>query len=368
MNRQDNHSFNHTQYREKIKNSTFWDFYEALQSEFQMAEGASDNPLHRYYKVGGLPILLRFANSALLPFIAPALEHLTVPPHPSPALTICLWDNVSTNTSLPPLPWLPENYVTRGGIFTYRDDRLYAALYSGIQVLNMLDAERNLALFCIRDASRYPSFQVSSPLLVILHWGLRKYGLQFVHAAAVGTPTLGGVLIVGKGGSGKSTAALSCLSSELRYVSDDYCLLSASPNPYAHNLYGSAKVDGDALHTFPQLAPFFRSLDQRNNNKRVIFLHQHYPEKLIPGFPIRAVLVPSITGRGETKLSVTSPAIGLRALAPSTIFQLSGADEGAFQIMAECVRKLPCYNLELGTDLSAIPEVILSLLADVINS
>jgi hypothetical protein len=63
-------------------------------------------------------------------------------------------------------------------------------------------------------------------------------------------------------------------------------------------------------------------------------------------------------------LKPASPAAGLAALAPSTIFQLPGAGKEAFQAMGQLVRQVPCYQLNLGTDIGEIPEVILELLAE----
>jgi hypothetical protein len=57
-----------------------------------------------------------------------------------------------------------------------------------------------------------------------------------------------------------------------------------------------------------------------------------------------------------------SPVEALKALAPSTLFQLIGASQKDLRAMAELVRKVPCYRLELGTDLAAIPRAIEQLL------
>ena len=339
-------------------------FFEAVYQTFQRAEQVAGGSVDCFYTIGGYTIQLRFAGPALLPFITPPLEHLAAEPNPAPALTICLWDNASTGTTLPPLPWAPNDHIARGEIRGYNDGRIYTALYVGVNMLNMLDIERDLALYCIRDASQFPPYQKGSPLLTILHWWVRNHGLQYVHAAAVGTPTRGGVLLVGKGGSGKSTTALACLNSELLYVSDDYCLLATDPIPYAYSLYNSAKLDTNHIQRFPHLVPAISNADHLDTEKALIFLHRHYPEKIVKGFPIRALLVPRVIARPETRLTPASPIAGLKAFAPSTIFQLSGASNAAFRTMTEFVKRVPCYHLELGTNLRRIPKVILDLLSD----
>jgi hypothetical protein len=173
-------------------------FFESVRETFHRAEKAAGGTIDRFYAVGGQSIRLRFAGPALMPFITLPLAHLASPPLPSPTLTVCLWDNASTGTALPPLPWSPYDFGARGEIRGYNDGRIHTTLHVGDSMLSMLDGKQELALFCLRDSLQFPSYQRGSPLLTILHWGLRGYGLQFAHAAAVGTQSLGGVLLAGQ--------------------------------------------------------------------------------------------------------------------------------------------------------------------------
>jgi hypothetical protein len=52
----------------------------------------------------------------------------------------------------------------------------------------------------------------------------------------------------------------------------------------------------------------------------------------------------------------------LAALAPSTIFQLYPPKANALAEMAALVRAVPCYSLELGSDIDRIPEAIIELI------
>jgi hypothetical protein len=338
-------------------------FFEAVHQAFQRAEQAVGGSIDRFYGIGGYVIRLRFAGPALVPLVTPAFEHLAVKPGPIPALTVCLWDSASTRTGMPPPPWSSDDYIARGEVRGYNDDRIRTNFNLGSGVLSMLATSLDLALWWIHDARQLPYYESAAPLRVILYSWMRNHGRQQVHAAAAGTST-GGVLLVGKGGSGKSTTVLASLDSELVFVSDDYCLLAENPAPlYAYSLYSSAKVDPNHTQGFPHLVSAIDSAAHAGTEKVLLFLHQHYPEKMVEGFPIRAILVPKITGRPEIRLTPTSPMTGLRALAPSTVFQSAGAGNAAFRTMAEIVKQVPCYHLELGTDLSRIPGVIVDLLA-----
>jgi len=145
-------------------------------------------------------------------------------------------------------------------------------------------------------------------------------------------------------------------------VSDDYCLLDMDSHPYAHSVYCSAKIDREGVERFPYLTSAVDNKERLHEEKALLFLNKHYPQKIARGFPVRALLVPRITGFERTKLTPASPRNGLMALAPSTIFQLRGASQEDLTCMAKLTRLIPCYFLELGKDINNIPDIILDLL------
>jgi len=318
--------------------------------------------IQRSYIIGGYRIRLSFSGAALLS-LTKALEHLATDDHSTPDLTICLWDTESTGQRMIPRPWQEDDFLARGVIQGYNTERIYTAFQHGSGAVSVLDAERNLAVFWAPD-SRLPYWEYGSPLRSILHWWLLSRGLQLVHAAAVGNST-GGVLIGGKGGSGKSTTALACLESNLSYVGDDYTLLGLDSGPVVHSLYNSAKLNSDHVQRFPSLLPKVANPDRLADEKALLFVNEHDPAKVATRLPVRAILLPRVTGRPETRLKRVSVAMTLAALAPSTIFQLPRAGGEAFKFLAAFARGLPCFSLEAGTDLSTIPPVIERLLADI---
>lgn len=338
-------------------------FFQEVYQTFRQAERAVGGPVHRFYEIGGYTICLRFAGSALVPRITPALDHLACEPSEPPSLTVCLWDSASTGTRPPPPPWSAYDYLERGTIRGYNTDRIRTAFQAGAGVLNMFDNALRRAIYWLRDASEHPPYMTGSPLLTILHWWMSKHGRQYVHAGAVGTST-GGVLLVGRGGSGKSTTALACLKTELLYLGDDYCLLDMTSPYLAYSLYNSGKLDAAGLQMLPHLSPATTNAKRDYAGKVLLFVHQLHPKRIIKCLPVRAILAPRITGQKGTGLTSASEVETLRALAPSTIFQLSGAGHDALQFMVELVKRLPCYHLEVGTDLSEVPNVILDLLSE----
>ncbi len=341
--------------------------YEGFQRAAQVA-----GTVEYFYTIGRHTLCLRFAGSGLIPQLTPALSHLATAATATPDLTICLWDNASTDTRLPlligslielvRLHW-EDHLGPRKELKAYDGDRIRTNFHIGPNILSVLDRQQNLACYWIEDAQNIPYWEKGSPLQTILNWWTTDHQHQYVHAGAVGTP-MGGVLLAGKGGSGKSSTALACINSPLLYASDDYCLVSTTPQPYVYSLYNTAKLKGQSdLERFPNLAPLVNNVDRMGLEKAMLFLHQHHPAKITRGFPIKAVLIPQVTGKPDTHLRPTTAGNALRALAPSTIFQLAGSGQVALQLMSNLVRQVPCYVLELGTDMAQIPNVILQLLS-----
>ncbi len=344
-------------------------YFQMIHAGFERAAQVA-GMIEFFYAIGGYTVCLRFAGLGLVPYLTPAIAHLATAPT-TPDLTICLWDNASTSTRLPLLigslvELLEANWTNylgpRKEVKGYDGDRIRSNFHIGPNILSVIDRQQNLACYWIADAQNLPYWEKGSPLQTILNWWTSDHHRQYVHAGAVGTAT-GGVLLAGKGGSGKSSTALACIDSPLVYASDDYCLLSTEPTPYVYSLYNTAKLKGqEDLERFPRLAPFVNNRDRIGQEKAMLFLHQHHPKKVVSGFPIRAVLLPQVTGKSDTQLRPTTGSTALRALAPSTILQLSGSGQTAFQMMSNLVKQVPCYVLELGTDVAQIPDVILRLL------
>ena len=335
----------------------FQSLYELFKSSQQLT-----GPIERSYLIGGHLVRLSFSGGALLS-LTRALEHLAADDRTTPALTICLWDSESTRQRRTPPPWQDVDFLARGVIQGYNTERIYTAFQHGSAAVSVLDKERNLAVFWAPNP-RLPYWEKGSPLRTILHWWLLNQGLQLVHAAAVGNSN-GAVLIGGKGGTGKSTTALACLESNLSYVGDDYTLLALDPGPVVHSLYNSAKLNNDHVQRFPALLPKIVNSDRLAEEKALLFVNEHYASKVAARLPVRAILLPRVTGLAETQLKRVSVAMALAALAPSTIFQLPRAGNEAFKFLATFARQLPCFSLELGTDLSSIPSVIEGLLAEI---
>ncbi|HWP47776.1 MAG TPA: hypothetical protein VNM22_11490 [Candidatus Limnocylindrales bacterium] len=337
-------------------------FFEGVYDAYQRAEQTVGGAIDRYYTIGGYIVRLRFAGSALVPFITPALEHLAVSSDIGEAdLTICLWDSASTGTSMPPRPWGLDGCIARGDVRGFSDTRIHVALSADVGAVSTLDITENLGVYWIRDACHVPTYERGAPLRAILHWWMRQHGRLLVHAGAVGH-LKDGVLLAGSGGSGKSTTALAALVGGWRYVGDDYCLLVPNGVPYVYSLYNSAKLNAVHLENFPTLLSAISNPEELASEKALLYLYQYQPSSLIAGLPVRVILLTRVTGRPETTLTLATPIAALRAFAPSSLFLFPGTGQFEFLALADLVRQIPCYHLELGTELERISETMMKML------
>jgi hypothetical protein len=323
----------------------------------------------RFLRLGGEGVCLRFPCRALADALMPALAHLTVPAGGSCSLSVCVWDSRSTGVRVPRPPWKPEDYIARGDIRGWASD-VRAAYNLGAGALSLFDPERGAAVFWVNDVGSLPTYERSAPLRTILGWFLRIRGRELLHAGAVGQRS-GGVLLAGRGGRGKSTVALSCVGSggkPLLYAGDDYVAVEPSPVPWVHSVYNSGKLDlAHARQRLPELIPLLSNPGVDPHEKGLLFVHQHLPERIVTGFPLRAVVLPEVCAersRGRPALRAVSPLAVLQELAPTTMSQMPGTDQGTFRALASLVRAVPCYRLAIGPDLADAREQICTVLGE----
>jgi hypothetical protein len=341
--------------------------FEMAASGFDRAASAAGSVHVDEYTIAGSRLSLRFAGPALRERLTPAFAHLSAPHDGGPegsSLTVHLWDSASTGTPPPSLPHVEADQPA-GALYHVHEPPLRGAYQPGLESLSLFDSKECMAWYWVGNVYEQPSWDQACPIRQILFWWLGSRGYLQVHGGAVGTST-SGVLVVGQAGSGKSTVALACLGSELLYAGDDYVAVTLAPSPQVASLYSSAKLEPEHVHRFmPHLLPMLANADRLDAEKAILYVRDHFPDSTTAGFPLRAMIVPTLDAkRRRPRIVPTSQATAFAALAPSTIFQLhtAGADELA--TMSALVARLPCYRLELGSDLTAIPVEVARLLSE----
>jgi len=330
-------------------------------------------PGRKRIRIFGETLELVFADENLLPFFMPALEHLTVSSDDAAAVKVYIWDDVTTKTVMPEPPWrgygvqsasgnLEGVFTRRGDLRGFQCDRIKTAFNWSANALSMYDAENAVGLYWTQDARRLPAYETSAPLRTILNWRAQQRNGHLIHGAVVGGAN-GGVLLAGKGGSGKSTAALAALKAGLHYVADDYCLVSSQPEPAAYCVFSSAKVDPGNLFRAEHIMSSRSKNQNPYDDKEVFFLYPQFADQIKPRLPLRAIFLPRITGDAPSRLTQALKSDAIRALTVSTVCQFPGAGKSAVDVIMSLVNQLPCYAFDFGTDLDKASDVIAHWLA-----
>lgn len=310
--------------------------------------------------VAGISIRLQFGNGQLREGILPAFGHLEDAAAPLPALTVFIHDRASA----------PETEAwTRAPGFTDQNSdiwlmdspRLTWILHQQGRAAGAIDWDLCTAYWFVSDAASIPYLERAAPLRLLLsHW-LGRRGRFLVHAAAVAQAGAG-VLILGPGGAGKSSTALACLDSGMEYAADDHCLVCDDTEPFVHSLFGTGKLALADLPHFPRLVPACENQGRPDAEKSVFFFKAGASTRLSLGFPLRAILMAKITDSSRTTLRRMPEAAAFKALAPSCALHFPAARASALKCFNALVRKLPAYQLELGSERQSAPAAIRNLL------
>ena len=248
----------------------------------------------------------------------------------TPDLTIVFWDEQATCWNTPPY----DESMSSGSRMIFRDGKSRFAWDTDSRCWTTYNSITKRGYWQVPRLTSVEAHEFAAPFRKIFHWWSSDLGMQLVHAAAVGRSE-GGVLLVGRGGSGKSTSALSVLGHDLMFAGDDYCLVSLDGNPRVFSLYGTGKLDAQSASKLPLLEQSFHASDLRIQDKAVICAAQIFPESMIHQMPLRAIVVPNIAHHREPQLSRISGAEALRAVAPSTLLQMPGERALAMSRLAD---------------------------------
>jgi hypothetical protein len=332
-------------------------FFDCAVREHGEAMG-STGEVERTLCFGDLRVRLRFAGTALERELTAALRpRLTAREAPVHA-TIGLWEECEVPGGAAPMPWQQEDVGARGLVRGSEGASVRAVFETGSLALTMFDPRRRALLHRVPSASTLPWWERAAPLRPALFWALSAPGRHLVHAGVVGDPQRGGVLLAGAGGSGKTTVALAALAAGMSYVGDDYVLLNTEGEPVAWNLFGTAKLDTGHMERFPALASeIVISPEPVAEEKAVLDVDRLMPHALASSLPVRAVLVPRISG-GRSRLRRARAGDALLALAPSTAFQMPYDGGEVLAALATVARAVPTFSLDVGDDPAELAQAV----------
>jgi hypothetical protein len=303
-------------------------------------------------RLGDRSVRFHLCGGAMLAHCWPALGDRATGPSGAVDHEIWAFDSVSSGVALPPPPWPTDAYRPRDEIAGLADGPIEATYALAPGSLSLHDKRSREGIFWTRDAERLPLWERAQPFRDILRWVARDQDLCLLHAAVVGD-SRGAVLLTGRGGSGKSTAALACTLFGLRVLSDDMCLVSADAPLRVHGLFGVAKIDDAGLGLLPELRASVSGPERTEDGKAFLALSTlNGGLESVEGVPIRGLVLPRIAARGEAPVRV-APARALLGSGPTNVLELTGGGAQELALLGVLVRSLPTYSLAIGADVRA---------------
>jgi hypothetical protein len=331
-------------------------------------EAARDRERRFDLEILGRVVRVRLAGDALEGVLLDALRHhepaaASAPPE----LEICAWDRQSTGREAD-LSGIPVRGEPRQGGDPANDPRTIVHGESGFLAIQGklpwaaqgYDASTRAAFLWASEPAVLDAWgEHTKPFLEILHAWLLDSPWQPVHGGAVGAAD-GGVLLAGAGGVGKSTTVLTCVRAGWLYAGDDYLAIRTNDGQaHVGNLYGSARLCLDTADRFAE----FRSakaaaISVNGVEKWDMILSGTLPRSRFGGFPIRAILLPRITGGSRSSIRPASPGEATVAIAAVTMHLLRSGGREAFEKIGAIAAVTPAYRLDLADDIDELPALI----------
>jgi hypothetical protein len=356
------------------------EYFAQLLDRFGQASAAVGGAGDLDLEMAGLRVRLRAAGEGLRDGLLAPFEHLACREMGDPDLTISLFDTASTGIE-PPAPLWGSLAATPGTnpVARLRSERACVLAAAGSRGLTAVLPTDGIAVFHLPDAAAIPASERAAPIREALQLLMAERGRLMTHAGAVGRGGRG-VLLAGRGGSGKSTLALSCATAGMEIVADDYVLLEPD-SLTAHAMQSTAKLteDSAALLGIPAGAIDAAGFEPTFEGpaKALVRIPDLAPDGLRGQLEITAILAPALRpSRGANiaaggDLSEMEPVVrpiwaaeALRAVAPSTIVQAGFGGGGSLATLADLVRRVPAYALELSPDPTANAAAVDRLVAE----
>lgn len=338
--------------------------FDALARDFARARAVPGVEVHRLsFPLAGRPATVEIAGAALFDRLAPALSHLaTEDPGQGGArgFTASLWD--ADATGVPGVAPAPGDDPTAPALVAVSPDGRWVVQRRTHAVVGH-DRARGAVTGWFSGVARLPLYDRGRPLHPQILLANQDRGAPPLHAALVARDGRG-ALLVGAGGSGKTTASLACLLAGFDFLGDDYISLLRDDRGrfVGHGVYSSTHVDPVHLRRFPALHARAIPPSWAGEDKAVVFLRDVVDRvagcgRLARERAIDALFLPSVAGGATRVAPATAAEAGLRLVQGGLALAPHAGASGMAELF-ELAAAVPAFRLDLGSDLAAIPRAI----------
>lgn len=341
--------------------------YEATQRAYERAaEKCPDRLYEINFVLGGQTARMQAVGKRLAERLRLPFSHLETNALSRPArLTVAFWDQAETGVACPMTSILQDELsIAPVMIAGSGNNRFVVNKLRGS--ITCLDRKTRHIVGWTSDPEQFSLHEIGRPLHSLLSVWHVDHDMPVIHAGLV-SKSGKGIIFAGSSGAGKTTAAIACLCSGFDYLSEDQVALQQSNGGpvRGHSLYSSTFLEADHLMRFPLLAPHAIEGIYPDEQKRLVLLASLFPSRMQAVTNIWAVVLPRIVSNTASRIRSASKSEALLALAPSSLIigQLSPGIRGLDKL-AELVKRVPCYWLELGSDSKPIADCLEQILTE----
>lgn len=314
----------------------------------------------RYYHIGPVSLCVRHIGDTLINTITPAIRHAMVNRLNTIHGIVYTLDASALKLQKPPETWPFATDTYEGHQRIHWDQESGLALNSDESrgIWQLFNLKTGQGLYWVTNEQTLPSWELGSPLRIFLHWLAMRHGYQLIHAAGLEWNGCG-VLLTGRGGSGKSTTTAAAVNAGWRTIGDDFVLLTDDSRPTACCIYDTIKLTRQSLNRISVMAGKVVNIPVSADDKARVHIADNYKYQLVNEIPVNMLFVLQITNTMQTSIMPVSKAAMMNALAPTTMFMLKMGMKESFTRMSTLVNRIPCYVIKMGSN----PQEVIDKLA-----
>jgi hypothetical protein len=324
--------------------------------ETSLWEPAAQVPLR------GLLLNVRTQNDRYAQLVDQRLFHEAVSDELRESIDIAVLSPDDSSFSPPPT-WGEAIYHPREIEKQLADTPYRATYFHELHLWQIYEHRTNFGLQWMMNDRGYHTWEPGAPLRSFLHWAYRQLGWRLAHAGTLGKNSQG-IVLVGRGGSGKSGTVTGGIAHGLQSVGDDYILVrQLEAGIKAYPLFSILKQDRPGLERLGLATEICETRDINWQGKYEFSSQEISGKPLADELAIRAILIPRIAHAKTTIIEPISKKAAMLALAPTGVFQMPDDRDSGVEFYSEIVRRVPCFELTLSSDPANVSQAVETFIA-----
>ena len=228
-------------------------------------------------------------------------------------------------------------------------------------IIQLFDERRKLGVQLTCDEGQLPPWEPGSVLKSFTYWIALQNKMFMQHAGTLSNGSKG-LLLVGRGGSGKSGTVLAGLCDGLKSCGDDHVLVEFAETLKARSIYAIMKQDQAGFERCNLFSAEISNLKRNWQNKIEIRPEIIGLPAIEPQCSINAIVFPRV----EANVKSSFKEVTIRDVSDGLV--LSNQVEGPGSLSQSIANSLrlfrsaPIYRLSLGSDAKHVAQTLRSLL------